>query len=94
MCADNLNDAKKVIEYYDQLLMFHKDTTIGLELPNATTLPRFINVDIIDYLDDSSIVKIRAEWTSKYKPNKNKKVTGYVPIFTLFDTLPKDTTNK
>jgi hypothetical protein len=77
-------------DYYHKLLnKIFKDTIIDFYGDNYDGyIPKYLKVGIIEYIEDSTIVLINAEWQSDKKPFYYKK-NVYVPNIALHDTLPK-----
>jgi len=86
-----------VVEYYKKLLdTCNKSTTIQGPLlsPDFSGVHKFFIVDVLEYSADSLLAKIRVNWNGSTDRNSLTSRIGYVPIFTLYDTLPpivKDT---
>ena len=81
--------AKKINNYYLLLLENqNKDTVIDFAIPdNSFYIPKFIKVKIIGYNLDSSLVQVWVKWKTTVRPFEMEE-KGYVPVFTLHDTLP------
>jgi hypothetical protein len=88
MASNHINTAKDVYNYYKLLLQPKANDTITFIMPDDINyVSKSILVDLIKYSSDSSLVLVRAKWKIDTKPF-DIDITGYVPSFTLHDTLP------
>lgn len=75
--------ARQSIDYYN----IKGNATFGGEI--KATLTPFSRVDVLGYGTDSSIVKVRVVYRN-FVHRFFSATTGYVPLFTLHDTVPKN----
>jgi len=90
------DNAFQVFNYYCNLLDTNmREKSLLLEFTSDFFIvPKFYRVDVLEYSEDSMLAKVRT--SCEARDNKSVLFThiGYVPRFTLFDTLPplvKDT---
>jgi len=84
---DDLIKAKMLTKVY----FAKQDTTFNLD--GVQDIPVFQSVSIIRYTADSTQVRVKYSFVAKYRPFYIT-IIGYVPRFTLYDTIPKDTIGK
>ncbi len=91
MYANNKENAYIIRNYYNKISnpsKYNVDSLVFYRNNYDGRIPKLLQVDILKYIGDSSIVKIRAEWETNKKPFYNKEIV-YVPRIALHDTLPK-----
>jgi hypothetical protein len=84
LLVNNENLAKKTIDYYN---IKGNATFIG---DITATISPFTRVDVLGYNTDSTIIKVRIVYKNLVHRYFSSS-SGYVPAFTLHDTLPKST---
>jgi len=84
------NEYIVVRQYRRWLDTIHKDSNIHMCLTqDFFQVQKFFIVDVLKYTDDSLLARVRVSWNGSGDKAALISRIGYVPRFTLFDTLPR-----
>jgi|GEM_PF-6591417 len=88
MSSDDEQKSVELYNYYNNRLLNIKTVNNDLILDKVTNVLLCKKVDLLKYSKDSLRIQIRIRYQVEYRPGK-EEVIGFVPAFTLHDSLPQ-----